>query len=230
MSELYRFKFRSEWFDIELESTDQSFIDRKMMQLIELSAKQFDTEEIPRLLAPIEPAPSAEQPPAQPTAQPVSKNDQSASTRPRPATKTKVDSAPDAPPTKKRRRRKRKQVEGTESGFDAAKVAAAVKSSKFFPTIQKSILNRSNQLNRIMLCFYFVKEVYGPQALTTGDIESITAALGVRIRSTNVSSQIKKNADMFSTKEERKRGSVVHYELTKKGYEQIEKILQEDKK
>ena len=100
-----------------------------------------------------------------------------------------------------------------------------MKSSDQFDLFKEKILGKSNQLNRILLSFYFAEKAYGKKGLTTGDVESITEALGNGIKSTNISSQLKKHDRLFNSRGERKRGSVVHYKLNKKGKEKFEELI-----
>lgn len=232
MSDLfYRFKFRSDFFELELESTDSEFIDRKIMQLIELSTRPV--EDGPKLLTASPPA--HEEAPAAADEAPV----EDAATEDEEEEEAVVEQAPEAPPRKKRKRRRRtttrkvsrkkktKAPEATqeEGAIDPKRVAEAIKSSDHFKTIQKKILDKSNQLNRILLSFYFAEQLFNGKGLTTGDVEGITDALGVGIKSTNVSSQLKKHEALFNSRGERKRGSVVHYTLNKDGKERFEKLL-----
>lgn len=220
MSELYRFKFRSDFFEIELESTDSDFIDKKMMQLIELSMRPL--EDAPRLLSSgftssaQKEAPSAEEP--------VSEE----------APVEEAETETPAPVEKKRRKRskqkKRKAPSAAKpsggSEIDPKAVAEQVKASDHYKTIRDEILKKSNQLNRILVSFYFAEQVYGRKGLTTGDVESITEALGAGIKSTNISSQLKKYGNYFNSRGERKRGSVVYYKLNKEGRQKLESLLE----
>ena len=222
MSELYRFKFRSDFFEIELESTDSEFIDKKIMQLIELSMRPV--EDAPRLLTSGFTASAKEE-------------TSSIAEEPAPAEVPAEGTAAEAlskPATKKRGKRGgRKKKKATPapkapsgSEIDPKVVAEQVKASDYYKIIRDKILGKSNQLNRILVSFYFTEQAYGRKGLTTGDVEAITEALGAGIKSTNISSQLKKYSEFFNTKGERKRGSVVHYKLNKDGRQKLESFLE----
>ncbi len=224
MSDLfYRFKFKSDLFELELESTDSEFIDRKIMQLIELSTRPI--EDGPKLLS---------------AAAPATREEANIEEAMPEEEEEAEEEAPAQPKKKTRKRRKRKTVPKPrkskttgkkapapeEGEIDAAAIADAVKSSDHYKTIKNKILNKANQLNRILLSFYFTEQLYDKKGLTTGDVEAITEALGAGIKSTNVSSQLKKHSNLFNSRGERKRGSVVYYTLNKEGRERFENLLQ----
>jgi outer membrane biosynthesis protein TonB len=221
MSELYRFKFRSDFFEIELESTDSGFIDEKMMQLIELSMRSL--EDAPKLLTSgfVSTAKKKAPPAEEPVPEEAPMEEEEAEEAPQPVTK------------KRRRRARRKKKKATPapkaprgSEVDPNAVAEQVKASDQYKTIRDNILGKSNQLNRILVSFYFAEQVYGRKGLTTGDVEAITEALKAGIKSTNISSQLKKYDQFFNSRGERKRGSVVHYKLNKDGRQKMESLLE----
>ncbi len=253
MSELYRFKFRSDLFEIELESTDSDFINKQIMQLIEMSTRPL--EDRPKLLAayssskapaeaeaeeaPAEeamaeeetateeaaPAPQEEKPKPKPRRKSsgrrgAARKKAAATTKQKTSSRKKT-----AAPAKATAKKAPKAPAAKTSGVDPNQIADYVKSSENFELFQNKILKKANQLNRILLSFYFAEKAYGKKGLTTGDIESITEALGSGIKSTNVSSQLKKHDQLFNSRGERKRGSVVHYKLNKKGKEKFEELI-----
>jgi chemotaxis protein histidine kinase CheA len=263
MSELYRFKFRSDLFEIELESTDSDFINKQIMQLIEMSTRPL--EDRPKLLAAYssskaeaeaeaeeapaeeamaeeepateeaEAAPAVEKPRPKPrrkssgrkkTAAPAKAAAKKAPKK-APAAKTSSPKKTAAPAKAAAKKAPKKAPAAKTSGINPNQIADYVKSSENFELFQNKILNKANQLNRILLSFYFAEKAYGKKGLTTGDIESITEALGSSIKSTNVSSQLKKHDQLFNSRGERKRGSVVHYKLNKKGKDKFEELIKE---
>ncbi len=231
MSNLYKLKFHSEFFDLELESTDQNFIERKVMELIELSSKGYQSS--PKLLNPaqavdlssvedaeeVEAAPKSSKKVKKTKGRGAKSRTKEVGKRKRGRPATKKTAKTSAPP---------KSVETTDT-FDAEAVAERVRSADHYDVFEKKILGKANQLNRILLSFYYSGQVYGDRSLTTGDVESITKALGTEIKSTNVSSQIKKHKNLFIIQGERKRGAVVHYKLNDDGVdkfmETVEKMI-----
>ena len=228
MSNLYKFKFHSEFFDLELESTDQSFIESKVMELIELSSKGYKSS--PKLLNPAQtvdllPVEDAEEVAAVPKRGKKSKKTKAG--RPKSKAKSAAKRKPGRPAVKKSTRAAAPAKPATSAeAFDAGAVAERVRSDKHFDVFENKILGKANQLNRILLSFYYSDQVHGGKSLTTGDVESITKALGTEIKSTNISSQIKKHKDLFIIEGERKRGAVVHYKLNKKGLERFQDTVE----
>lgn len=232
MSDLfYRFKFKSELFELELESTDSEFIDRKIMQLIELSTRPI--EDGPKLLSAAAPAereePATEEAPIE-EAMPEEEEAEEVAEPAKPKKTRKRRKRKTVPKPRKSKAAGKKEKAPAEKGeIDTAAISDAVKSSDHYKTIKEKILNKANQLNRILLSFHFAEQLYRKKGLTTGDVESITEALGAGIKSTNVSSQLKKHSNLFNARGERKRGSVVHYTLNREGRERFENLLQSGK-
>ena len=244
MSELYRFKFRTDFFEIELESTDADFIDRKILQLIEFSTRPF--EDRPKLLTPYSDS-SFQRQAAEESAEETQGEEQTLATGPaekkeeaeKPKTSRRKSSVAGrkpkvASPKKKAKASstKKKAPEASGSAKEAVNdkinpsfIAEQVRSIEKYDAVKKKILDKANQLNRILLSFYFAELVHGKKGLSTGDVEAISLALGTGIKSTNVSSQLKKHSDLFHSRGERKRGSVVYYKLNKKGKEQFEALI-----
>lgn len=94
--------------------------------------------------------------------------------------------------------------------------------------IEENILNKSGQLPRIIMCLYFAKNVFG-SPLTTGDIQTITDQLGIKIGSANAANTIKGNLKYFTADAVRKKGAVIKYKLNRKGNEAYNKILNGEK-
>ncbi len=234
MSDLYRIKFRSEHFEVELEATDKEFISGNMMRLIEMSTHAATA---PKLLQASSEEKEAEAPAEAPPEEESVVEDAEVETEAPAATSAPKKRGRKRGPRKKRASRKAsakksapKKQEATTSAsgdksFDPASVASAVEASPHYSFIKEKILNKSNQINRILVSFYFAQDAVDGKGLTTGDVETITEALGNTIKSTNISSQLKKYDDLFITKGERKRGSVVHYKLNAKGKKQLEELL-----
>jgi hypothetical protein len=139
----------------------------------------------------------------------------------------KKESAPKKTAAAAEKQQEKPATTPSSNGIDPQVIAEKVASSKKFDALQEKVLKKPNQLNRILISFLFAEEVYGKKGLTTGDVESITTALDAGIKSTNISSQLKKHDALFESEGERKRGSVVHYTLNKEGREKAEQILAE---
>ena len=110
--------------------------------------------------------------------------------------------------------------------IDIMQIVNAINESGEYDTIEEKILNKSNQLNRILLVFYFVNKIFGNNAsITTGDVQKVTDQLGVKIKSSNVAGKMKDNSKYFSADTVRKKGAIVNYKLNKKGLDYFSELL-----
>ena len=251
MSQVYRFKFSAEHFGIELESTDPLFIDQKMRELINWSIEQSNSG--PRLLKPGEPA--YQPPTSETTEEAVASFDEQTTTeeeaapaapqkkattrgrrgRPKGSTnKTKTKSkrgrkpGPKKAPTKtKAKATVKKEIEDIEEEIDPKRIVEVAKGGDHYRKIKKNILDKSNQLNRILLAFHYARATYGKTGFSSGTIEEITKAFGNGIRRSNIAAQIKNNAELFSADQKPRRGVTVKYSLTAKGHSTIESKITE---
>lgn len=117
--------------------------------------------------------------------------------------------------------------EPEEDDFSVTEIVNSINDSENLDQIESKILNKSNQLNRILLCFYFIDKVYPNESVTTGVIEEITDQLGVKIHKTNIGTKIKDNLKFFAAEDVRKQGSHVHYKINRKGITEFEKLIED---
>lgn len=131
-------------------------------------------------------------------------------------------------PTSGTRRRGVKRdvpAEAAEESVDIPGLVDAIKESKHFRQVTETILKKRSQLPRVLMCFYFAKEFLDDPRLTTGEVETITDQLDVKIKRQNVGIVIKNNLGFFSTDQVRKRGAIVRYKLNRQGIEAFQKYL-----
>lgn len=103
-------------------------------------------------------------------------------------------------------------------------IVDSIKNSEDHSLLDSNVLKKPSQLPRILMCLYYVKDNEDPY-LTTGQIETITDQLGVKIKSQNAANTIKRNLSYFSADRVRKTGAIVRYKLNRKGIEEFKKIL-----
>ena len=115
------------------------------------------------------------------------------------------------------------------SGVDIPDLVAHIKDSDKFVAVEDCVLNNRAQLPRIMMALYFAAQFCSDPHLSTGEIETITDQLGVRIKMTNVGSAIKANHKFFTAKVVRKAGTKVPYKLNRTGSQAFETVLQGEK-
>lgn len=95
--------------------------------------------------------------------------------------------------------------------------------------VDKHILSKSAQLPRIIMCLKFADEALDSPYLTTGNIQTITDQLGVKIKSQNAATTIKSNQKYFTADSVRKVGAIVRYKLNRKGITAFDKLLKGEK-
>lgn len=179
MADNYRIKYKAGDFEVEVESTDKSFVEMKLKELTQEEGNS-------------------------PAAKPHKKV----------ATKKTTSPKRNAP-----------TEEGNGDSVDIVSIVNAINDSDQHSIIEQKILKKSNQLNRILLAFYFTTQVNSSLSITTGDVEKITHQLGIRIKSNNVSRTIKENPKYFAADTVRKQGAVMKFKINRKGIEQFESIM-----
>lgn len=188
MAENYRIKYKKGDFEIEVESSDKTFVEKKLNDLI---------------------------------------SDQSSKSTPKYSKKVGTSESKITPKTSNMEETENVSENNNENGeIDVVNIVNAIHDSDKYDIIDSKILKKSNQLNRILMVFYFVHQVYGNnKSINSGNIEAITDQLGVRIQQPNVSKKIKANSKFFAGDSVRKKGSVVNYKINRKGLDEFEKII-----
>ena len=180
MADNYRIKYKAGDFEVEIESTDKSFVETKLNELIKEAS-------IPKTKAP-----------------------------------KKTTTRKGSPSTPKASR----NTDNDESSVDIMTIVNTINETDYHDQIEEKILKKVNQLNRILLVFYFVHKLYSSSTtITTGDIEKITDQLGVKIKYQNVAKNIKKNAKFFAADTVRKKGTATKYKINKKGIDEYDQII-----
>ena len=114
---------------------------------------------------------------------------------------------------------------GEEPTVDIMGLIGFIKDSDEYPQIEEKVLNKKGQLPRIMMVLYFNNDFSDDAHLTTGQIETITDQLGVRIQSQNGGKVIKRYQKYFTAKAVRKMGAIVPYKLNRQGLRAFEGYL-----
>jgi len=105
------------------------------------------------------------------------------------------------------------------------RIADVIANSKRYKAIENKILNKSNQLHRILLTLHYATAIYGRRGYSTGLLEEITAALGKRLRKSNIAAQIKLHPEYFIADREPGKGITALYLLTEEGQDVLEEKL-----
>lgn len=133
--------------------------------------------------------------------------------------------------TKVRKRLTRKQPTSDVSGDkpDLAKIVNLVKDCDEAEVIETQVLDRSGQVNRVLLPLYIVHEhMSNAIGLTSGDVKRITTDLGIPIGTANASTTLSKTASKYVIGDAtRRRGQPVRYKLSRRGLKYFKSILKE---
>lgn len=116
-------------------------------------------------------------------------------------------------------------IQISDGRVDPERIADVINNSKRYKAIENKILNKSNQLYRILLTLHYATATYGKRGYSTGLLEEITAALGKRLRKSNIAAQIKLHPDYFVSDREPGKGITALYLLTEEGQELLEEKL-----
>jgi hypothetical protein len=102
-----------------------------------------------------------------------------------------------------------------------------IKSCDAADRIEKSILDKTDQLPRVLLPLYVVHEhMQNNTGLTSGDISKVTAELGIRISVANASTTLSKPASKYVIGDKARRsGQPVRYKLSRRGHAYMKDIL-----
>lgn len=134
-------------------------------------------------------------------------------------------------PTPPRKRRATKQPAAVDSDDkpDLAKIVNLVKDCDEAEEIETQILDRSGQVNRVLLPLYIVYEhMSNAIGLTSGDVNKITTDLGIPIGTANASTTLSKTASKYVIGDTtRKRGQAVRYKISRRGLKYFKSILKD---
>lgn len=135
-------------------------------------------------------------------------------------------------PTSPKRRGATKQPAsvGSDDKPDLAKIVNLVKDCDEAEEIETQILDRSGQVNRVLLPIYIVHEhMSNSIGLTSGDIKKITTDLGIPISTPNASNTLSKTASKYVIGDTtRRRGQPVRYKLSRRGLKYFKSILKDN--
>lgn len=179
---MYKVKFETEAFLFEIESPDETFMEKKISYFVNLGQKMTTGEIDTRGLA----------------------------------NPTMLDTLEDFEDD---------EIQVSDGRVDPNRISDLINSSKRFKAIENKILNKSNQLYRILLTLHYATATYGKRGYSTGLLEEITAKLGKRLRKSNIAAQIKLHPEYFVADREPGKGVTALYLLTEDGQDLLEDKL-----
>ncbi len=126
---------------------------------------------------------------------------------------------------------KQKVTVGTKSknfdSFDITEIVNEIKNCEDAELIGKNILDRTSQVDRILLPLH-ISEQYlkNKPALTTGDISRILNDLSIHISTANVAHTLSGTASKYVIGDKvRKKGQPVKYKLSRRGQQYLEAVI-----
>ena len=114
-----------------------------------------------------------------------------------------------------------------ESSDTVIDVVTSIKESDDAEAIEQNVLDRSSQIDRILLPLYIIQKNFANKfGLTTGEIAKILTELGVPIHIANVSTAIKSSASKYVvTDKVRKKGQAGKYKLSRRGFQYMSSVI-----
>lgn len=118
------------------------------------------------------------------------------------------------------------QIE-VDDKIDLNEVVNLIKSCDEAEAIEKHVLDAVSVVNRTLLPLYIVHEHMDMKAgLSSGDIEAVTRDLGVRVKASNASTSLAKEASKYVDGDKvRRKGRAVRYRLNRRGVKYFQDLL-----
>jgi len=141
---------------------------------------------------------------------------------------TPAATPPKRPAPKKKASSSRKKLASpdTESP-DLNDLVNLVKNCDEADAIEKNVLDRASQVDRILLPLYVVHEYKENKfGLTSGEISKVTTELGVRVTQPNASTTLSATASRYVMGDKvRKKGQPVRYRLSRRGLQYMKSVI-----
>jgi hypothetical protein len=120
------------------------------------------------------------------------------------------------------------KVEQIKNGDDVIlKIVEKIKDSEESEMIEKTILDRSSRIDKILLPLYIAKKHFTNKiTLTTGDISKILRELGFAFSLSNIAHAVAGPAKSYVMGDRaRKRGAATKYTITRKGTDYMTEVI-----
>ncbi len=128
---------------------------------------------------------------------------------------------------KKAGTRKPKHQDKPSEAIDLTALINVAKEAEEFGLIEKNILERSSQVDRILIPLYFAHKHNPETALTSGEISKFLAEFGVNVAQPNVAKTLSTIAVKYVKGDKlRKQGQAVRYRLSGPGNQYITVVIQ----
>lgn len=225
MSEFYRVRCRNGKTEIEIESSDREYVDRKLDELLRSFPPSGKKKHAPAPTVKAAPAPAQAKPEPLKVDAPKAAKPVAAPSKPQPQPKA-------AKPVVKPAQMKQaaEKVEPPKAikpqpgnGVSVESFADQIRGHKRFAQIKKNILRQPSQLPRVLLCHYFADQLGPGLGLTANQVEAITEQLGVRIAAPNVAKVIRQQAKKLFSSE--RQDGVTRHRINRAGVTAAERLI-----
>lgn len=108
-----------------------------------------------------------------------------------------------------------------------AEIINLIRNSDEAEKIESNILDRTSQVNRVLLPLFVVhEELDDAYGLTSGEISKITTNLGIPVQPPNVSNTLSGTASRYVMPDKvRKKGQPVRYKLSRRGVKYLTSVI-----
>jgi hypothetical protein len=120
--------------------------------------------------------------------------------------------------------------QGPIKAVDLMAIVNHIRSCDEAERVGKNILDKVDQLSRVLLPLYIVFEYMGNvTGLTSGEISKVTMELGIRITTANASTILSGRASKYVIGDKvRKNGQPVRYKLSRRGHAYIKDVIAQE--
>lgn len=112
-------------------------------------------------------------------------------------------------------------------GPDLVKIIETIRNCDEAEAIETEVLDKSGQVNRILLPLYVMHEYFENEAgFTSGDVSRVTTDLGVPVSTANASKTLSGTASRYVIGDTvRRKGQPVRYKLGRRGVQYFKEVL-----
>jgi hypothetical protein len=122
--------------------------------------------------------------------------------------------------------KKRKMPTESFSEDTLLNIISFIKECDQADVIEKNILDRPGQIDRVLLPLYIAGQLKNKPSLSSGDIYGVLKELGIKIAIPNISNTLRKTASKYVMADRRvKKGQAAGYKLTRQGNKYMADIL-----
>lgn len=113
------------------------------------------------------------------------------------------------------------------NNVDLASIIEKIKNCDEAENIEIEILDKTGQVNRILLPLFIVHKYMDNEfSMTSGEVSQITTDLGIPVQQPNVSRTLSGTASKYVIGDKvRKKGQAVRYKLSRRGVQYFNKVL-----